>query len=306
MNARAKAQLIDRERTRIENAGLRAVNFTLITARAAAIRAFQQGKPVALAMVRAMEPIVPQLTSAMLTAHLQGRLTAYRFAGRADKTVTLAKDPYEQALKSLYKRMRLTPADAAVLREKYGEIAVSTTADLARHAAEKVNAAVVESVKLGEHRTAGIKRLSEAFKSAGLSPGGGGDAPSMSQVETLYRTNVQLGYSAGQWQANQEPEIDSILWGNEYSAVNDDRTRPAHAAMDGVRRPKDDPIWNTWTPPCGFNCRCTLIPIFKGDSIAEPTPVPTTTEADGKEYAVTPDPGFAFNPGEALGGVLRV
>lgn len=304
MTPRRTAILIDRERTRIENAGLRAVSFTLIKARAAAIRAFREGGPVGRVLVGALEPVVPQLASAMLVAHLQGHVTAYRLAGKADTSISLDKDPYAGALRSLYKRLRMTPEDTARLSERYTQLAAETTADVARQAVDTIEVAISESVRLGEHRGAGIARLTEAFKSAGLSPGGGGAAPSMAQVETLYRTNVQIGYSAGQWTANQDPAIASILWGYEYSAVDDDRTRPAHAAMNGVRRTKDDPVWDTWTPPCGFSCRCTLIPVYKTDSIASPTKVPTTTEADGKTYAVEPDPGFAFNPGAALAGLM--
>jgi len=29
--------------------------------------------------------------------------------------------------------------------------------------------------------------------------------------------------------------------------------------MHGFIAPEDDPIWRTWTPPAGFNCRCTVI-----------------------------------------------
>jgi len=44
-----------------------------------------------------------------------------------------------------------------------------------------------------------------------------------------------------------------------YDAINDRRTRPAHAAMDGYIAPHDDPIWNTWYPLNGYRCRCSVI-----------------------------------------------
>jgi len=42
-----------------------------------------------------------------------------------------------------------------------------------------------------------------------------------------------------------------------YSAVMDNRTRPAHAAMHNFVARYNDPVWTRWTPPVDFNCRCT-------------------------------------------------
>lgn len=47
----------------------------------------------------------------------------------------------------------------------------------------------------------------------------------------------------------------------KYSTVGDDRVREAHAAMDGVIKHLDDPFWDVWWPPNGWNCRCTVIPM---------------------------------------------
>ena len=43
-----------------------------------------------------------------------------------------------------------------------------------------------------------------------------------------------------------------------YSAVMDGKTRPAHAAMHGFVARYDDPIWKSWYPPNGYNCRCRV------------------------------------------------
>lgn len=44
-----------------------------------------------------------------------------------------------------------------------------------------------------------------------------------------------------------------------YDAINDSRTRPAHAAMDGFVVRHDDPIWKIRQTPCGYSCRCRVI-----------------------------------------------
>lgn len=44
----------------------------------------------------------------------------------------------------------------------------------------------------------------------------------------------------------------------EYHAVRDDRTRPAHAALNGMILVADQEVWHDHFPPWGFNCRCTI------------------------------------------------
>jgi len=51
-----------------------------------------------------------------------------------------------------------------------------------------------------------------------------------------------------------------------YSAINDSRTRPAHAAMDGTILPVDHPWWDDHRPPNGFNCRCSSISLSEEEA----------------------------------------
>ncbi|MCP5688670.1 phage minor head protein, partial [Klebsiella pneumoniae] len=41
-------------------------------------------------------------------------------------------------------------------------------------------------------------------------------------------------------------------------AVMDLRTRPAHAALNGLTARYDDPIWQFAYPPDGWGCRCRV------------------------------------------------
>lgn len=68
-----------------------------------------------------------------------------------------------------------------------------------------------------------------------------------------------------------------------YETAGDDRVRPAHAAMNGTVKPKNDPIWLIWFAPNGWLCRCKVIP--------------TDNDITTHEITVKPDPGFAFNCG---------
>lgn len=77
------------------------------------------------------------------------------------------------------------------------------------------------------------------------------------RLENIFRTNIQGHYARGRCE-QQRTTLETRPW-FLYDAVNDSRTRPAHAAMDGFVARYDDPIWKRWTPPCGYQCRCRRI-----------------------------------------------
>ena len=114
----------------------------------------------------------------------------------------------------------------------------------------------------------------------------------------------------------------------QYDALNDGRTRPAHAALDGKIFRHDDPIWDTHYPPNGFNCRCMVHALTAADLKAAGLRVSNsqgklsqvdqhvgvdkqTGEVinrkatafdfigpDGRQQRLTPDPGWNYNPGK--------
>ena len=83
------------------------------------------------------------------------------------------------------------------------------------------------------------------------------------RLENIYRTNMQTAYSAGQYQAYMANIDSRPYW--MYDAVGDHRTRPAHAAMDGLVYRYDDPFWATFYPPNGYRCRCSVIALSERD-----------------------------------------
>lgn len=83
------------------------------------------------------------------------------------------------------------------------------------------------------------------------------------RLETIYRTNMQAAYSAERYQQMRDNADSRPYW--QYSAVNDDRTRPSHSAMNGLVYRYDDPFWNVFYPPNGFNCRCSVIALGERD-----------------------------------------
>lgn len=83
------------------------------------------------------------------------------------------------------------------------------------------------------------------------------------RLENIYRTNMQTAYSAGQYQGYMANIDSRPYW--MYDAVGDHRTRPAHAAMDGLVYRYDDPFWTTFYPPNGYRCRCSVIALSGRD-----------------------------------------
>lgn len=76
------------------------------------------------------------------------------------------------------------------------------------------------------------------------------------RLETIFRTQMQSAYMSGHWQALEDGR-DSAPW-LQYSAILDSRTRQSHAAAHGAVYHIDDPFWDYFYPPNGFNCRCTV------------------------------------------------
>jgi len=55
----------------------------------------------------------------------------------------------------------------------------------------------------------------------------------------------------------------------QYIATGDMKTRPSHAALDGIILPADHPFWQKHTPPWEWNCRCQVIGLTAEDADEE-------------------------------------
>ncbi|EDV4904161.1 phage head morphogenesis protein [Salmonella enterica subsp. enterica] len=139
------------------------------------------------------------------------------------------------------------------------------------------------------------------------------------RLETIFRTNVQSAYAAGRHQWLMSTVKERPYW--QYIAVMDNRTRPAHAALNGRIFRWDDPIWQTLFPPNGYNCRCYVRALTQAQVDAHPVGVessdgylvtiqqpygtdgemrPVNAFRDPKSgQLLTADAGFHLNPGHS-------
>jgi SPP1 gp7 family putative phage head morphogenesis protein len=72
-----------------------------------------------------------------------------------------------------------------------------------------------------------------------------------------------------------------------YVTAGDERVRRAHALLDGVTLPVDDPFWDEYFPPLSWNCRCDVQQVV--GPMQRPTLLPDDREVP---------PVFRNNPGK--------
>lgn len=132
---------------------------------------------------------------------------------------------------------------------------------------------------------------------------------STQRLRTIFDTNMRVSYAAGHWgQFERNVKARPVL---RYVAILDGRVRPAHRARHNLTLPVNDPYWDTWAPPCGWGCRCTLQSLSLRDvermrGELKFTPPPETirrfTNRRTGEVVKVPDgidPGWGYNPGKA-------
>lgn len=84
-----------------------------------------------------------------------------------------------------------------------------------------------------------------------------GAVPFFSSMKTSFNTNMFSALSVQNEIALLRNTDRFPYW--RYSAILDGKQRPAHGAMHNFVARYDDPVWLTWTPPNGFNCRCRKV-----------------------------------------------
>ena len=98
---------------------------------------------------------------------------------------------------------------------------------------------------------------------------------------------------AAKW---EQIEADGDRYNLQYRTQHDEKVRPEHAALDGVTLPPSDPFWETYYPPNGWNCRCTVAQVRKSKY---PVTDPEEARARGEEALQKDTRGiFRFNSGK--------
>lgn len=107
--------------------------------------------------------------------------------------------------------------------------------------------AIGKAIEDGESFSDFKKRIADVTKEAQLRPW---------QLANIYRTNIQSAYMAGRYSQMKQASKSRPYW--RYVAVGDQQTRIDHLALHGKVYPHDHEFWDTYYPPNGFACRCSV------------------------------------------------
>lgn len=116
-------------------------------------------------------------------------------------------------------------------------------------------------------------------------------------LEAEYEFAVGSSQMASKWAEFS----DNDRYYLQYRTAGDNRVRQDHEKLNETTLPKSDPFWGSYTPPNGWNCRCTIIEVLKDKyplsdsekSIKAGEAATTQIGKDGKNRLEI----FRFNPG---------
>lgn len=208
---------------------------------------------------------------------------------------------FEEAVAYFKERVPVTASRFYQIAAEYRALAFTvsgyTKAQVLKKFYDELLAALEEGNSLAEFRE-NMNDFLEAEGYEGITP---------YQAENIFRTNIQTAYNVGHYKRMTEPGVKALRPYWQYDAVNDSKTRPSHLAMDGRVFMADDPIWDTWFPPNGFKCRCTVKTLSKrqmeqrGLTVETEAPRAARLE-DGRFVNILPDPQFDTNPAKVRYG----
>ena len=180
------------------------------------------------------------------------------------------------------------------IKEHCFTVAKASKADVLQMFADELAAALKEGTTYQDFKKeVGNKLIDSGYRTR--------EDGSAWRLDTIYRTNMQSSYMAGREREQLSAVKDFPYW--RYVAVMDSRTRPSHAALNGIVLRYDDPFWTTHVPPNGYDCRCRKVTLSQEEVDALGIEIKKSTELavdmDGKLVKVStikPDTGFETNP----------
>ena len=110
-----------------------------------------------------------------------------------------------------------------------------------------------------------------------------------------YNHAVTSSQMAAKWHDFQQ---DGDRYNLQYRTANDERVREEHQRLHNITLPVNDPFWEQFMPPNGWNCRCVVVQVRKGRY-----PESDSQQAVGIGEQITEEPKkriFRFNPGKEL------
>lgn len=206
-----------------------------------------------------------------------------RYEARKERAAELSLAEGDLLDKSREFLEKLTGIDVGLLSSEFDAQVVTLLSGLTTNVESRIRGVLAQIIGEGQTRKEAVRTLSRSLRTMGI------HEDNVHKIDTMFRTQSQLSYSAARVQEFEDPDVADIIWGYRYVTAGDERVRPSHEAIDGVTLPKDDPFWAANMPPNGYNCRCQVIPVFTDQEHKVKKP---PSDYDG------PDTGFSVNPGK--------
>ena len=212
-----------------------------------------------------------------------------------DSIISTSKITFDEAVDYFKERIPVTSSEFYKIADKYKNLAFTvsgyTKAQILKKFYDELKDAIESGTSLGEFKNI-MNGFLESEGYEGLTP---------LQADNIFRTNIQTAYNVGHYDQMTQPAVLKARPYWQYDAVNDSHTRKSHLAMDGKVFPADSSVWDTWYPPNGFRCRCSVRPLSKRQVEQQGIKVEKEAPAFGKlpngHYVyILPDPQFSTNP----------
>jgi SPP1 gp7 family putative phage head morphogenesis protein len=228
------------------------------------------------------DDLVTLLRQLLLMADLLGRASMQARIETFDEEIVAAPE----ALAYFRKKLAMTAEEFDALDYAYRDVAFTVARVDSLRIISQVKRALQDAIAQGTTMAAFVQTVDQIMDEAGMS------RLNPRHVQTVFRTNTASAFMAGRMAIfDQLDEEEFPLW--EYQAILDDRVRPTHAILDGVRMTKGEFMAARLVPPLGFNCRCSLSPVHRSEGLSVKRP-PAHIVVNDKVVTVGPDPGFGL------------
>jgi SPP1 gp7 family putative phage head morphogenesis protein len=206
-------------------------------------------------------------------------------------TLTLEPLEFREATDAYRGKVRVSPGDFTAMTDAAKRVSFAV-AGLQRGAAlEIMHAALTKAIQSGTTFPDFMRDIGPVLADQGYDLS---DSDTAWRLESMFVTNVLGAYADGRFQQLQAVKATRPYW--LYRAVQDNQTRPSHAAQNGTIRHADDDYWASWYPPNGYRCRCRVESLSAAQVRAEGLePPPAKGVPPPKEL---PDPGFRASPAQ--------
>ena len=189
------------------------------------------------------------------------------------------KQPFVEAIREFAARDPVLARTADAVAQAYSRQRFA----IARSTSVEFTTKVQQKLLVAQRAGTGMEETIKLFRKEGL-----GDA----YAETVFRTNLATAVTAGRSAMARDPDLKGFLIGWRWLAVGDTDTRKNHMAMHGKRFRVENPIWDVWGPPGGFNCRCERVEITRPEAEENGWLDKNGLLKESEPPNALPDPGF--------------